>query len=97
MNRSKLFYAVKNVIDSGCSVEFGKLCICNLGDYVPLRGDMERKYQVHCDDPRMRWSEVYYKEDVAIDKFMLIRSVIGDFDGQITVDSVSGVVQSVQV
>lgn len=77
MNRSKLFYSVKNAVEQGCAVEFGQLCICDLGDYVQTRKQMERRYQVECNDARMRWSEVYYKLDVALDKFLAIRSVLG--------------------
>lgn len=76
MNRSKLFYSVKNNVENGMGVEFGRLSICDLGDYIQGRQLLDRRFQVHCDDSRMRWSEVYYKLDVAIDKFMLIRSIL---------------------
>ena len=76
MNKSKLFHSVKNVIEQGCSIEFGQLCISNLSDYVQTRVEMDRKYQVECNDARMRWSEIYYKLDVAVDKFLAIRNVL---------------------
>jgi hypothetical protein len=76
MNRSKLYYSVKNAVENGCGVDFGRLSICDLGKHVQMRDQLERKYQVDCDDSRFRFSEVYYKLDVAVDKFMLIRSVL---------------------
>jgi hypothetical protein len=76
MNRSKLFYSVKNAVESGCSVSSGLLTICDLADYVKTRKTMERRFQVECNDSRMRWSEVYYKLDIALDKFLAIRSVL---------------------
>jgi hypothetical protein len=76
MNRNKLFHSIKDTVESGCDVDFGKLTICDLGNHSATRKLLERKYQVHCDDPRMKWSEIYYKLDIAVDKFMVIRSVL---------------------
>ena len=71
-----LFKAIKELIISGHSVDFGRLTICDLGEEVQTRRGMKKLYQVECNDARYRYTEIYSNLNVAIDKFMAIRGIL---------------------
>jgi hypothetical protein len=76
MRLGKYGMMVKSLIEQGFSVEYGPLTICNLGDYVPTRIPLERKYQVFSTDRRVKCEEVYTRLDVAVDKFMGLKMIL---------------------
>jgi len=73
--------AVKQVINDGCSVEIGQLCICNLQHFYHYHV-MEKKYQVHCEHSHaltkegFPFSEVYENIDEAVKQFLLFKEVL---------------------
>lgn len=70
--KSKLHDALSLMLYLGIDSDYGELSICNLANYCITRNTLDRKYQVHCDDSRFRFSQVYSNPMTAIDKFVLI-------------------------
>jgi len=64
----------KNVLLDGCSIEYRKLSICDLRDYYNFyRKRRDPLYQVHCDDPKHKFSKVYKDINEAIRSFVTIQ------------------------
>jgi hypothetical protein len=74
--KSNLHRAIETVLTTGCAIESGRLSLCDLGYFIQTRKPMERRYQVTSDDARLRFSEIYIKENVAIDKFIAIKNYL---------------------
>ncbi len=74
--KTEMHRAVEKLLDNNCSIEYGRLQICDLGNYVQGRKTLDRRYQVTSDDARFRFSEIYIKPAVAIDKFLAIRNLL---------------------
>ena len=63
------------ILDDGCAVERGRLSLCLINDY---HGSFRKTflYQVHCDDTKVKHSEIYHNIDEAIDKFLELKRKI---------------------
>lgn len=68
--------AITQLVDSGYDVDFKRLSICNIGNYVHMRANMSRRYQVFVDCPQVYFSEVYTELDIAVDKFIALRNLL---------------------
>ena len=68
--------SVKRLLESGHTVDFGRLTICDLGNFSATRKSLKRRYQVECTDARLRFSEIYETLELAVDKFCGIRAVL---------------------
>ncbi len=75
-NRSKLAVSVKLMMETGHSVDFGRIVICDLGNYLASRRVLPRRYQVESTDARLRFSQIYENLDVAVDKFCALRNAL---------------------
>lgn len=64
------FYDYVSVLQDGCTIEFGRLSISYLPNYLNIYG--KKKYQVHCDDYRCRFSDIYENPGEAVEKFLEI-------------------------
>jgi len=71
MNEAVEFY--RSVLIDGSSVECGKLSLCCINDYYPRLKTL--KYQVDCDDYRLKFSNMYNSSDLskAIHKYIEIK------------------------
>lgn len=75
-NKSKLHDSLSLNLYLGIDVNYGHISLCNLAHYCQTRNMLERKYQVHSDDARCRFSAVYVNPETAIDKFVALFNVI---------------------
>lgn len=62
-------------VDQGVNLEYGKLSLCDLRNFRHsfLRDD--RKYQVHCDDPRCTFTGIYESLEPAVRKFLELKNI----------------------
>lgn len=60
-------------INEGLNLSYGKLSLCDLRNFRHSMIYDNRKYQVHCDDPKYLWSKIYDELEPAINKFMEIK------------------------
>ena len=74
--KTEAYRAVEKLLNMKCSIEYGRLQICDLGTYIQGRQVLDKRFQVTSDDSRFRFSEIYIKEAVAIDKFLAIRNLL---------------------
>lgn len=74
--KNRLGESLNLMLNLGMDIQYGQVSICNLAKYCITRNILERKYQVHSDDSRFRFSSMYSNPKVAIDKFILIYSHI---------------------
>lgn len=65
--------SVFNLLNNGCSVNYGKLTICPI-----VRGLQAKKvyYQVDCNDRQMQASHIYEDIVIAIDKFVALYNIL---------------------
>lgn len=68
--------AITQLVNSGYDVDFKRLSICNIGNYVQMRGSMPRRFQVEIQSSQISFSEVYADLDVAVDKFIALRNLL---------------------
>lgn len=73
--QEKSVYA--HAILQGCSVEFGKLSLCDLTNFRHSQVKTDRKYQVHCDDTKHLFSGIYEELMPAVNQFMYIKQRVG--------------------
>ena len=69
--QKRLIY--KWLLDEGCSVEYGRLSLCDLTNFRHSHVYDNRRYQVHSDDTKCPWSAIYEEIEPAINKFMELR------------------------
>ena len=74
--KTNLHRAIETVLMTGCAIESGMLSLCDLGYFVQSRKPLDRRFQVTSEDARFRFSEIYMKESVAIDKFIAIKNYL---------------------
>jgi hypothetical protein len=67
--KTREFYAVLNAVNMGCDVTYRNLSISNLGSHIPTRQLFDRKYQVDFDG-YFKFSQIYHKPEIAVDKFL---------------------------
>lgn len=79
MNQHQIY---KEIILDGCSIEIGKLSLCCINNYVKKHTSLQ--FQVHCEHYKMVkpdgnvFSELYDNLDIAIDKFLMLKSELYD-------------------
>jgi len=56
----------------GCSLEIGRLSLCCINNHHPRQKEL--KYQVHCDNWNMQFSQFYDDAETAVDKFTLLKN-----------------------
>jgi len=67
----------KNVLLDGCSIEYQKLSICDLRDYYNFYSRRKTPiYQVHCDDTKNRFSQIYKDITDAVNSFVELKKKI---------------------
>lgn len=65
----------KKIIQDGCAVEYKQLSICILSDYY--KGYFDGIiYQVDCEHPKVKHSELYKSLDKAVSKFLELKRKI---------------------
>lgn len=60
-------------LNQGVNLQYGKLSLCDLRNFQYSNVRNDRKYQVHCDDPKNQWSMIYDEVSPAISKFMELK------------------------
>lgn len=83
MNQHQMY---KEIILDGCSIEIGKLSLCCINRYIKnaVKASSKIQFQVHCEHYKMVhpdgnvFSELYDDLDVAIDKFLMLKSELYD-------------------
>lgn len=67
----------KAVIFSGCAIEYKKISLCDLRQVL---GQYERYttgvYQVHSDNSRCKYSNIFKDIDEAVDKFIELKGLV---------------------
>lgn len=71
---------ITDEIDNGRYVEYKSVSICCINDFYVLKSG-KIKYQVHCDDYKNKFSNLYGDLDTAIKKFMEIRRKLMPYKG----------------
>lgn len=66
----------KIIIEDGGSIEYQKIGICNIKNHLKTFNNYRPLYQVHSDNPKFKFSDLYNNIDDAIDKFFDIRTVV---------------------
>jgi hypothetical protein len=74
MNTLKQQY--KELLLDGSSIEYKKISICNIKNHLKTFNNYRPLYQVHSDNPKMKFSDLYNNLDDAVDKFFDIRIVV---------------------
>ena len=60
----------KKLLDSGCSIEYMDISLCDLKNYVPwYKRQNKSVYQVHSN----KFTEVYHNIDAAVKKFIELK------------------------
>ena len=57
-------------LQDGLSLEYGKLSLCDLKNFYYSNVYDDRRYQVHCEDPKYGHSMIYDDVHSAIEKFI---------------------------
>ena len=72
MNGEEYIKKIKIRLDRGGYMSFKGVVICPIKRNIPK----ELVYQVHCDNPRTRFSKLYRDVDEAIQKFLQIKKKV---------------------
>lgn len=64
----------KWVLDQDINLEYGKLSLCDLKNYRHSSVYQDRRYQVHCDDPKCQHSMIYDNKESAVEKFIELKN-----------------------
>lgn len=63
-----------SVVYSGCVIMFKNITLCDLTDQVPyLKNRSHGMYQVHSDNSKIKFSEIYHNIDEAVNKFIELK------------------------
>ena len=60
-------------LEEGISIQYGRLSLCDLTNFHYSDVYNNRRYQVHCEDPKYPWSRVYDRAGPAVEKFLEIK------------------------
>ena len=64
----------RNVLLDGCSIEYQRLSICDLRDYYNFYSKRRDPiFQVHCDNSKNRFSQIYKDVNEAVNSFIEIK------------------------
>jgi hypothetical protein len=61
------------VLDDGSSVECNRVSLCCINDYLQYSGTKKVRYQVDCDDYKLKFSELYEDIKKAAAKYVEIK------------------------
>lgn len=61
------------VLEDGSSVECNRLSLCCINDYLRSSSIRGVRYQVDCDDYKLKFSQLYENLEKAVDKYMEIK------------------------
>lgn len=64
------------VLEDGSSVECNRLSLCCINDYLRNSRTRGVRYQVDCDDYRLKFSQLYEDLDKAVSKYVEIKGKI---------------------
>ena len=64
------------VLLDGCALEKGRLSLCTINDYQGSSFRRKILYQVHCDDTKVKYSELYESSSQAVKKFLELKRKI---------------------
>lgn len=73
-----VYKTIRNCLIFGCDINYGRLSLSFVPNYLPRRIFSERKYQVNFEGYGQNISELYVNLDDAIDKFLGIKEVIDE-------------------
>jgi hypothetical protein len=63
-----------SVVFAGCIVSYKNITLCDLTDHVPyLKNKTNGMYQVHSDNSKAKFSEIYYNIEEAVNKFIELK------------------------
>lgn len=65
--------AYKFLLLGGTNFQYGRLSLCDLTNFMYSQITNNRRFQVHCDDPRNNFSKIYEDPDSAITKFLELK------------------------
>lgn len=63
----------EQMIKMGYTLEYGRLSVCDIRKYAPDQKYSKTPYQVHCDDFRKPFSELYDDLEKAVLEFLKIK------------------------
>jgi hypothetical protein len=63
----------KKVIIDGSAVECNRLSLCCINDYMKFSSNRNIKYQVDCDDYRLKFSQLFDDIHEAVEKYIEIK------------------------
>lgn len=66
-------------LENNVNLEYGKLTLCDLRNYSHNMLVKHRRYQVHCEDRKFEFSQIYDQKEDAVDKFLQIKNTIRKF------------------
>lgn len=72
--QKRLIY--KWLLDEGCSIEYGRLSLCDLTNFRHSNVYDNRRYQVHSEDSKYPWSKIYDEIEPAVNKFIELRTKV---------------------
>ncbi len=63
-----------SVVYAGCIVTYKNITLCDLTDQVPyLKSRQNGMYQVHSDNSKIKFSEIYQNIEEAVNKFIELK------------------------
>jgi hypothetical protein len=63
----------KSVVYAGCIITYKNITLCDLTDHVPFMRNRPSEYQVHSDNSKVKFSDVYKNIDEAVEKFIELK------------------------
>lgn len=63
----------EQVLEDGSSVECNRLSLCCINDYLRSSRATSIRYQVDCDDYRLKFSQLYEDLEKAVEKYVEIK------------------------
>lgn len=78
LDDDKVYKTVKNALIIGLDVNYGRLSLSFIPNYLPRRAFFERRYQVTYEGFGMSVSEMFVDMELAINKFLGIKRFIDE-------------------
>lgn len=77
-DNDKVYKTIKNSLIIGLDINYGRLSLSFIPNYLPRREFFERRYQVTYEGLGMSVSEMFCDIDLAINKFLGIKKLIDE-------------------
>lgn len=74
----KVYKTIKNALIIGLDVNYGRLTLCFIPNYLPRREFFERRYQVTYEGFGIEVSEIFADMELAINKFLDLKRFIDE-------------------